>query len=111
MIVNYTEKGWEIITQRAHGLLAGKFCFQLSAQFRTKFWLETIAATIGHDDAFNELEEDDILLNEQGGPINYKMRDFEEAKCDKLMNMALTKSRYIALLTSRHIQFLYGTSE
>ncbi|WP_439557470.1 DUF3891 family protein [Dyadobacter sp.] len=111
MIVNYTEKGWELISQRAHGLLAGKFCFHLKPEFRTKFWMETIAATLGHDDAFNELEEDDILLNEQGGPVNYKMRDFERPKLDKLLNMALTKSRYIALLTSRHIQFLYDQSE
>jgi hypothetical protein len=111
MIVNYTEKGWQIITQRAHGLLSGQFCFYLKPEFRPKYWMETIVATIEHDDAFNELESDEILLNENGGPVNFKMRDFEKDKCDKLMNLALTKSRYIALLTSRHIRFLYEKSE
>ncbi|KAA6436907.1 DUF3891 family protein [Dyadobacter flavalbus] len=111
MIVNYQEKGWQIISQRAHGLLAGQFCYHWKNDMRPERWLETIIATTEHDDAFNEFVNDDNLINENGGPINFKMRVFEEAKCDELLQLALSKSRYIALLTSRHIQFLYQNSE
>ena len=111
MIVNYSEDGWQIISQRAHGLLAGEICFNWKKEGRPQRWLETIIATTEHDDAFNEFDNDHILLNENGGPINFKMRKFEKEKCEILLKQALTKSRYIALLTSRHIRFLYGTSD
>jgi len=111
MIVNYLEDGWNIITQRAHGLLAGQICNQWKQKLRPQLRLETIIATIEHDDAFNEFETDEPLLNKNGGPVNFKMREFEQNKIDKLLHMALTKSRYIGLLISRHIQFLYEDSE
>jgi hypothetical protein len=111
MIVNYLEDGWQIISQRAHGLLAGEICFHWKKELRPPRWLETIVATTEHDDAFSEFDDDNVLLNENGGPVNYKMRKFDKEKCDQLIRHALTKSRYIALLTSRHIQFLYENSE
>jgi len=111
MIVNYQEDSWQIISQRAHGLLAGEICFNWKKELRPERWLETIIATAEHDDVFNEFDNDDLLLNENGGPVNYKTRKFEKTKCDQLLRYALTKSRYIALLTSRHIRFLYGNSE
>ncbi|WP_138475220.1 DUF3891 family protein [Dyadobacter bucti] len=107
MVVNYQENGWQIISQRAHGLLAGQICFHWKKDLCPDRWVETIIATTEHDDAFNEFYNDDILLNENGGPLNFKMRRFEKDKCEELMQLALSKSRYIALLTSRHIQFLY----
>lgn len=107
MIVNYQEDGWQIISQRAHGLLSGQICFHWKQAFRPERWLETIIATTEHDDAFNEFVNDDALINANGGPTNFKMRKFEEDKCEELLQLALSKSRYIALLTSRHIQFLY----
>lgn len=107
MIVNYREDGWQIISQRAHGLLAGEICFHWKKELRPKRWLETIIATAEHDDVFNEFDSDNKLLSENGGPVNYKTREFEKKKCEELIRHALTKSRYIALLTSRHIQFLY----
>jgi len=111
MIVNYKESGWQIISQRAHGLLAGQICFHWKNDLPSEKWLEVIIAVTEHDDIFNEFEEGEILLNESHGPINFKMRNFEQDKCDKLINLALTKSRYIGLLISRHIQFLYESSE
>ena len=111
MIVNYKENGWQIISQRAHGLLAGQICYHWKNDFAFERWIEVIIATAEHDDIFNEFEEGEILLNESHGPINFKMRSFEQHKCDKLIHLALTKSRYIGLLISRHIQFLYESSE
>lgn len=111
MIVNYEENGWNIISQRAHGLLAGQICYHWKEKLRQEIWMETIVATIEHDDVFYEYEKDEILLNSNGGPLNFKMRKFEKKKCEKLIHMALSKSTYIALLTSRHIQFLYENSD
>lgn len=111
MIVNYQENGWKIISQRAHGLLAGQICFNWKEKLRSEIWIETIVATIEHDDVFNEFAPDESLLNSNGGPLNFKMRKFEEKKCEELLQMAISKSTYIALLTSRHIQFLHEESE
>jgi len=107
MIVNYTEKGWQIITQRSHGLLAGQLCGNWKLSLQPERWIETLIAAAEHDDVYNEFEQTD-LLNENGGPVNYTMTTFCKADCDRLMNMALTKSAYIALLTARHIQFVHG---
>ena len=107
MIVNYQEDGWQIISQRAHGLLAGEICSHWKKEFRPERWFETIVATTEHDDVYSEFDGDNILLNDNGGPVNFKMRNFEKDKCDKLINHALTKSRYIALLISKHLCFLY----
>jgi hypothetical protein len=107
MIVNYTESGWQIITQRAHGLLAAQICAQWSKKNQPERWLETLIATAEHDDIYNEFENVD-LLSDKGGPVNFKMTSFKEGYCKGLMGMAVTKSLYIALLTSRHIRFVFG---
>jgi hypothetical protein len=107
MIVNYIETGWEIITQRAHGLLAAEICLHWKKEKQPARWLETVIATAEHDDVYNELENDD-LLTDQGGPRDFKMTSFKKSDAERLMKMASTKSAYIALLTSRHIQFVHG---
>jgi hypothetical protein len=107
MIVNYQSEGWQIVSQRAHGLLAGEIYFHWKKELRPQRWLETIIATAEHDDTYDEFEEDNVLINKNGGPVNFRMRTFDKKKCDKLISHALTKSRYIALLTARHIRFLY----
>lgn len=107
MIVNYTESGWQIITQRSHGLLAGQICAQWKRDQQPERWVETLIAVTEHDDVYNELENTD-LLNENGGPVNFKMTCFNKDHCERLMQMALTKSTYIAVLISRHIKFVHG---
>lgn len=106
MIVRYITEGWEIITQRSHGLLAAQICAQWKKENQPKRWVDTLIATAEHDDVYNEFENDG-LLGEHGGPVDFKMNSFREDYCERLLDMALTKSRYIAILTSRHIQFLY----
>ncbi len=108
MIVNHTEQGWQIITQRSHGLLAGEICAQWKKVDRPGRWLETLIAVAEHDDVYNEFENDD-LLNQSGGPVNFKQTSFRKDYCERLIQRAETKSAYIALLISRHIQFVHGS--
>ena len=107
MIVNYTEQGWEIIMQRAHGLLAAQIAMQWRKKNRPERWAETLIAIADHDDAQTELDDDDVLTP-QGGPVNFKMKKFEPGHCKLLYDLSLSKSRYIALLTSMHMVFLYS---
>ncbi|MBK6264042.1 DUF3891 family protein [Marivirga sp. S37H4] len=107
MIVNHTSSGWLIITQRSHALLSAQICAQWKKDKQPDRWIDTLMATAEHDDANNELEKQDIL-EENGTPKNYRKNSFDKGYCDKLLNMAMTRGRYITLLISRHIQFLYG---
>lgn len=107
MIVNYTESGWEIITQRSHGLLAAQICAHWNKADQGRYWVETIVATAEHDDVYNEFENQD-LINAQGGPVNFKMTGFKKEYAFRLIQMAETKGAWIALMVSRHIQFVHG---
>jgi len=106
MIVNYTAKGWEIITQRAHGLLAAQIAMQWRKNDRPERWTETLIAIAEHDDAQIEMEGHG-LLTPQGGPMNFAMKRFDEEHCRRLQGFSISKSRYTALLCSMHISFLH----
>lgn len=108
MIANYTEKGWQLITQRSHGLLAAQICAHWKQSDRPQNWIETLIATAEHDDVFNELENEN-LLDDNGAPLNFRATHFELDKARRLIDMAETKSSYIALLTSRHLHFVHGS--
>lgn len=110
MIVNYKEDGWEIITQRSHGLVAAQFGAQWKKDVSPGRWTETVLAIAEHDDAENELDGENLLTS-TGGPLNFAMKNFDLAHGSKLFTLALTKSRYIALLTSMHMEFLYSKEE
>ncbi len=107
MIVNYNAAGWEVITQRAHGILAAQLAAHWSVKERPERWTETLMAIAEHDDAEVELDGEE-LLTETGGPLNFSMKEVDLDYCKQLFQMAITKSQYIALLTSMHIEFLYG---
>lgn len=107
MIVDYDGIGWRIITQRAHGLLAGKICARWNLKNHSIPWMETLIATAEHDDVYNEFNRDPII-DANGAPINFKATSFDLDASTMLMDMALTKSRFIALLVSRHIAFTHG---
>lgn len=110
MIVNYKDTGWEIITQRAHGIVAAQVAMHWKAKDRPKRWLETLLAIAEHDDAEVELEKDD-LVTETGGPVNFAMKKFELLHCQHQEALTISKSRYIALLVSMHMDFLYRKDE
>ena len=107
MIVNYKESGWEVITQRAHGIVAAQIAFHWRSRDRPSRWLETLLAIAEHDDAKIELDGE-LLITPVGGPLNFAMKRFELPHCNKLSSLTITKSRYIAMLTSMHMEFLYG---
>ncbi len=107
MIVNYKEEGWQVITQRAHGIVAAQIAFQWRIKDRPQRWVEMVLAIAEHDDAENELDGEN-LLTPTGGPLNFDMKVFELPHCIKLASLTITKSRYIALLTSMHMEFLYN---
>lgn len=110
MIVNYTEEGWQVITQRAHGLLAAQLAMQWQTKDRPDRWTETVLAIAEHDDAEVELDGENLLTS-GGGPLNFDMKNFELPHCRKLASLSQTKSRFIALLTSLHMEFLYKKDE
>jgi len=107
MIVNYKENGWEITTQRAHGVLAAQLASHWRKADRDKRWVETLVAIADHDDAQVELQRDD-LLTATGGPVNFKMREFKLEHGQRTMEFSISKSRYIALLCSMHLTFIAG---
>ncbi len=106
MIVTYKEDGWQVVTQRAHGILAAQFYAQWRAKDRPVRWIETLLAIAEHDDAEVELDGEN-LLTPTGGPLNFDMKVFDLAHCEKLSMLTQTKNRYKALLTSLHMEFLY----
>ena len=105
MIVNYTKKGWQIVTQRQHGILAALFAAEWKISEHPERWMETLLAIAEHDDAEVELDGQNLLTN-SGGPLNFDMKEFDQAYYEKLFRLTITKNRYIALLISFHIEFL-----
>lgn len=107
MVVKYTDDGWHITTQRAHGILAAQLAMHWSLQLLPERNLETLLAIAEHDDAEVELDGENLLTDE-GGPLNYSMKKFDVSHCHKLSRMSISKSGYITLLTSMHMDFLYS---
>jgi hypothetical protein len=107
VIVNYTRSGWEIITQRAHGLLAAQLAWYWKEKYQPERWVETVLAIAEHDDTGIEFEAENLLTS-SGGPVHYAMRAFDPEHCRKLSLASRAKSRHIALLSAMHLIFLYG---
>ncbi len=106
MIANYTENGWQVVTQRAHGILAAQFAYHWKKSERPDRWVETLLAIAEHDDAEVELGGEN-LLTANGGPLNFDMKEFDLEHCENLSLLTICKNRYLALLTSLHMEFLY----
>lgn len=115
MIVNTTNKGWEIISQYAHGLLAGRIAAQIHPKYRPKQWLETLTAIVEHDDVQADLAMQSCL-SDAGLPMDFTLSKPEPQsnvikRAKGLMKLATNKSRWIALLISCHLDFLYNKEE
>ena len=110
MIVKYKEEGWEVITQRAHGIVAAQIGFNWKFKELPRHWVEVMMAIAEHDDAENELDGENLLTS-AGGPLNYDMKKFDLDHCMNLASLTIVKSRTIALLTSMHMEFLYASAK
>lgn len=107
MIITYVPTGWEIISQRSHSLLAAQLCAEWKVGQRPARWVDTLIATAEHDDVFNELESAP-LLTPSGGPMDFKMNNFDKDLSQRLIDRAEMKGSFIALLIFRHICFTHG---
>jgi hypothetical protein len=106
MLVNHTPGGWEIIHQRAHGVLAVQLASHWKAADRPLRWLETLLAIAEHDDAQDEWQ-DHNHLNENGTPMNFDQQVFSFTQMKRIAELSQHKSRWVALLISKHLTFLY----
>jgi len=112
MIVKHNEKGWEIISHYAHGLLSGKIASQLKQKWMPEHWVDVLTGIIEHDDHLLDFEEQDYLT-ENGTPRDFTMEGgsdgetLEHAK--RVFANAMQKSQMVALLTGRHLAFLYDS--
>ena len=116
MIVIQAVESWEIIFQPAHGLLAHQLAEQFSESMRSRYWPETKAAILIHDDAKEEMaSRTSQYLTPLGAPRNFSdiemtaVQRFEESK--RKLNAAYRKHSWIGLLNSLHLQTLYGSEE
>ncbi len=111
MIVSSHKKGWKIISQHAHGLLAAMIAYQYDIDLPNEILVPTLIAISEHDDGAAETLQPKNLTK-AGAPRHFQVSD-ESKKVDleqksKVMEIATSKSQLNALLTSMHIDFIYG---
>lgn len=108
MIVNLQQQGWEIIYHRAHALLAAQIASHWNNRDSPQKIIDTIAAISHHDDLEKEWEED--RLTEAGAPLDFMLQqETPVEKLDQLVEDALYRGRWVALLVSMHMSYLYSS--
>lgn len=106
MIVKPHPEGWEIIFQRSHGLLAAQIGFYWQQAQRPVRWLETLVAIAEHDDAQEDFTGHNYIT-EAGAPKNFKMDAISLEQPRKITDYAYRKSRWVGLMDSMHVSFIY----
>jgi Protein of unknown function (DUF3891) len=114
MIVISHQKGWKIINQRSHGLLAAMLAYQYDIDLPNDIMVPTLIAIAEHDDGVEETTQN-RNLTEAGAPRHF-MVDDGSTKVDltqkvSVMEISSSKSQLNALLTSLHMKFLYSGSQ
>lgn len=111
MIVASHNEGWQIITQRSHGLLAAMIAYQYDVKLPNEIIVPTLIAIAEHDDGVAETLETKNLTD-AGAPRNFlvsdKSRKTELKQYLNVMEVATSKSQLNALLTSMHLNFIFG---
>jgi hypothetical protein len=110
MIVISHQKGWKIINQRSHGLLAAMLAYQYNIDLPNDIMVPTLIAIAEHDDGVTETTQKQNLT-EVGAPRDFRVSN-DRSKSDltqqsNVMEISSSKSQLNALLTSLHIKFLY----
>ena len=114
MIVSSHKKGWKIINQRSHGLLAAMLAYQYVIDLPNDIMVPTLIAIAEHDDGVAETLQNENLT-EAGAPRHFQVDD-DSKKIDlkrqiNVMELATSKSQLNALLTSMHLNFVFGESD
>ncbi len=110
MIVLQNQKGWKIITQRAHGLLAAMIAYQYNIDLPVEIMVPVLVAIAEHDDGVTETLAHQNLTD-AGAPRNFTVADGNR-KTDlthllSLIEIGNSKSQLNGLLSSLHLKFLY----
>lgn len=110
MIVASHTKGWKIITQRSHGLLAAMLAYQFDIDLPNEIMVPTIIAIAEHDDGIAETMASKNLTD-AGAPRHFLVDDdsniIDLQQQMNVMEIAASKSQINALLTSMHINFIF----
>jgi hypothetical protein len=110
MIVSSHQKGWKIITQRSHGLLAAMIAYQYKMDLPVEVMVPLLVAIAEHDDGVAETMASQNLTD-AGAPRSFTVPDGNNntniTPLRSLMEIGNAKSQLNGLLTSLHIQFLY----
>ena len=114
MIVSPHQKGWKIIMQRSHGLLASMIAFNYEIDLPSEILLPALIAVAEHDDGLTETLNSDNLTD-AGAPRSFTVGDgkskTDTTQMENLMEIANSKSQLNGLLASLHIKFLYDTDK
>ncbi len=106
MIVKSIPIGWEVIYQRAHGLLAAELAFYWKEDKRPPHFMQTLLAIAEHDDGRPESQSPENLT-EAGAPKHFQLLGRSAKQYRSVMEISTAKSRWNALMTSMHMTFLY----
>lgn len=114
MIVSSHQKGWKIITQRSHGLLAAMIAYQYNIDLPVEMMMPMLVAIAEHDDGVTETLANQNLT-EAGAPRNFTVANGNNttdiSPLHSLMEIANSKSQLNGLMTSLHIKFLYDSDK
>ncbi|AKD02639.1 DUF3891 domain-containing protein [Pontibacter korlensis] len=106
MIVNTITEGWEVIYQQAHGLLAAELAYYLKPELQCPHWVDTIVAIANHDNRQRTWRGKDGLTP-AGAPADFTLQPNNLEQARELMHAVRFQSRWVALLTSMHMSYLY----
>lgn len=106
MIVNTDIKGWEVIYQQAHALLAVQIASHWRKDQRPPRWIETLIAIVEHDDGQADWQRD-TYLNEAGAPMDFSFQPLSMVQMKRVTELMRYKGRWVAMLVSMHMSYLY----
>lgn len=109
MIVNNTLNGWEVIYQRAHGLLAAEIGQHWKLEERPEKWMETLIAISDHDDS-QQYWHKKHHLTKLGTPKDFELQSPDLIQAKRVVEASKFKSAWISLLISTHFSNLYENS-
>lgn len=109
MIVNTVPEGWQVIYQQAHGILAAQLAYHLKPELRCQHWTETIVAIANHDNRQKNWCGKEALTP-AGAPADFTLLPATLDQAKDLMYAVRFESRWVTLLTSMHMSFIYESN-